>query len=133
MKKSLHIVFLSVLILLLSACSDQTPAEESGQWDCSVACAEESSANAYVITYSDAEIISKTGTLSFQNQNDFDIVVHLLAAGEEERTAEIPAGGVELLHRVETELVYKVGCHAEVEENTNIQLMVYDGAYAEPQ
>ena len=49
------------------------------QWDCSVTCAEESTPDSYVITYSDAKILSKTGVLTVQNRNDFDIIVHLSA------------------------------------------------------
>lgn len=45
------------------------------QWDCSVTCAEESTPDSYVITYSDAKILSKTGVLTVQNRNDFDIIV----------------------------------------------------------
>ena len=83
------IIVLSVALLILSEHADTTPAEEINQWDCSVSCAAESSADSYIITYSDAEIVSNTGTLSFQNRNDFDIVVHLLAAGETERNGPI--------------------------------------------
>ena len=39
-------------------------------WDCSVTCAEESTPDSYVITYSDAKILSKTGVLTVQNRND---------------------------------------------------------------
>ena len=41
------------------------------QWDCSVTCAEESTPDSYVITYSDAKILSKTGVLTVQNRNVF--------------------------------------------------------------
>ena len=48
------------------------------QWDCSVTCAEESTPDSYVITYSDAKkFLSKTGVLTVQNRNDFDVIVHL--------------------------------------------------------
>ena len=125
------IIVSSVAILILSEHAGTTPAEEINQWDCSVSCAAESSADSYVITYSDAEIISNTGTLSFQNRNDFDIVVHLLAAGEAERKIDIPAGGVSILHQVKSNLTYTVGCHADVAENTEIVVMAYDGERAD--
>ena len=48
------------------------------QWDCSVTCAEESTPDSYVITYSDAKISSKTGVLTVQNRNDFDIIVPII-------------------------------------------------------
>ena len=47
------------------------------QWDCSVTCAEESTPDSYVITYSDAKISSKTGVLTVQNRNDFNIIADI--------------------------------------------------------
>ena len=125
------IIVLSVALLILSEHAGTTPAEEINQWNCSVSCAAESSADSYIITYSDVEIVSNTGTLSFQNRNDFDIVVHLLAAGETERKIDIPAGGVSILHQVKSNLTYTVGCHADVAENTEIVVMAYDGERAD--
>lgn len=125
------IIVLSVAMLILSEHIGTMPAEETNQWDCSVSCAAESSADSYIITYSDVEIASNTGTLSFQNRNDFDIVVHLLAAGETERTIDIPAGGVGILKQVKSDLTYTVGCHADVAENTEIVVMAYDGERAD--
>lgn len=131
MKKWLSIIILATCILTLSACSNLTFEEELKKWDFSVLCTEKSTADAYIITYSDEQIISKSGTLSFQNQNDFDIVIHLLNAGNEERTVDIAAGGTSVLYQVEKEVAYTIGCHADVEENTEIKLMVYDGERAE--
>ena len=125
------IIVLSVALLILSEHIGTMPAEETNQWDCSVSCAAESSADSYIITYSDVEIASKTGTLSFQNRNDFDIVVHLLTAGETERAIDIPAGGVGILKQVQSDLSYTVGCHADVAENTEIVVMAYDGERAD--
>lgn len=127
----LGIIVLSIVLLMLSACSDAVPAEETVQWDCSVSCAAESSADSYVITYSNEEIISNTGALSFQNRNDFDIVVHLLAAGEAENKIEIPAGGASTLYQIKHGLTYTVGFHADVNENTEIAVLVYDGEKAD--
>ena len=69
--------------------------------------------------------------LSLQNQNDFDIVVHLLTNGQQERTAEIPAGGVSILYELIEGVEYTVGTHADVPEGTEIFLMVYEGKNAE--
>ena len=41
----------------------------------SVTCAEESTPDSYVITYSDAKISSKTGVLTVQNRNDFEMCI----------------------------------------------------------
>ena len=106
-------------------------AEGKEKWNCSVTCAEDSTENAYVMTYSDERVVSSTGVLSLQNQNDFDIVVHLLTNGEKERTTEIPAGGVSVLYELVEDAEYTVGSHADVSEGTEINLMVYDGENAE--
>jgi len=124
------ILFLGLLCAVaLCACSAK---EEGAQWDCTVECMEESDADSYVISYSDAEVTSTDGALTFQNRNDFDIVVHLLTAGKEERTTEVFAGGVSVLYQLEPQAVYTVGCHADVAEGTEIALMVYEGEHSEP-
>lgn len=74
MKKKAAVIMLSICVMLLCSCSKFTSVEESGKWDCSVSCAEESSADTYVITYSDEKIASKNGILSFQNLNNFNIL-----------------------------------------------------------
>ena len=125
------IIVLSVALLILFEHAGTSSAEETNQWDCSVSCTAESSPDSYVITYSDAKIISNTGALSFQNRNDFDIVVHLLAAGETERKIDVPAGGVGVFKQIDSELTYTVGCHADVDENTEIVVMAYDGERAD--
>ena len=69
-------------------------AKAKTQWECSVVCAEKSTPDSYVITYSDAKILSNTGVLTVQNRNDFDITVHLLCEGKQELVSDsIPAGG----------------------------------------
>ena len=50
MKKFLSILLMIPLIFSLVACSKQN--EELSKWDCSVSCAEESTENNYVVTYS---------------------------------------------------------------------------------
>ena len=92
------------------------------QWDCSVTCAEESTPDSYVITYSDAKILSKTGVLTVQNRNDFDVIVHLLCEGKQ----ELVSGGWYSFLNV-TDKEYTVGIHADVGENTDIKVFVYDG------
>jgi len=109
-------------------------ADEHGvnRWDCSVTCAEESTPDHYVITYSDAEVSSQTGTLTFQNRNDFDIVVHILQEGETEVVSDkIPAGGCYSFLRM-NDKPCTIGVHADVAVNTEIKLFVYDGAWSEP-
>jgi len=122
---------LVLLALTLSACSGPGHIEEADKWDCTVSCAEQSDRENYVITYSDEEIVSSSGVLTFQNRNKFDVVAHLLSEGVEEEAFDIPAGGVTAFYQAETGNKYAVGIHAEVEAGTEIKLMVYDGARSE--
>lgn len=132
MKKFLSILLIVPLIFSLFACSKQN--EKLSKWDCSVSCAEESTENNYVVTYSNEKIVSKTGLLTIQNRNDFDIAVslHQTSGEEEEKTVEIKANGVTILHNIEKNKDYTLGCHADVKEGTEIKIMVYDGENSEP-
>ncbi len=132
MKKYFLCLWMIILILALSACSKSVDKPNVEKWDCTVNCAEKSGDNSYIITYSDKEILSSSGMLSFQNPNDFDIVVHILTNGEEERTTTVKAGGVVVLHQVKKDVIYTIGCHADVKEGTEIKLTVYDGEHSEP-
>ena len=100
--------------------------EDIKTWDCTVTCAEKSSDNAYVISYSEEEIVSTKGVLTLENRNDFDIIVHLFADGKE-RVEEMPANGVTVLYQISKDTVYTLGCHADVSEGIEIKLYVYDG------
>ena len=91
MKKKTKIVLVSICVLvaiigiaLYAFMSSEFYRKEKAPtaWDCSVTCAEESTPNNYVINYTDSKVISKTGVLTIQNRNDFDIVVHLLCEAE---------------------------------------------------
>lgn len=131
MKKFLSILLMIPIIFSLVACTKQN--EELSKWDCSVSCAKESSENNYIVTYSNEKIISKAGLLTIQNRNDFDIVVSLhQTSGEEEKTVEIKANEVTILHNIEKNKEYTLGCHADVKEGTEIKIMVYDGENSEP-
>ena len=80
-----------------------------------------------MITYSDEKLTSQTGTLTFYNGNEFEIIIHLLNNGEEERTETIPAGGSTCLKQLKENKEYTVGIHADVTEDTPIKLTTYDG------
>ena len=123
----ISIVAISIMIMfsIYKSSEDCRKANAAIQWDCSVTCAEESTPDSYVITYSDAKILSKTGVLTVQNRNDFD--VHLLCEGKQELVSgSIPAGGCYSFLNV-TDKEYTVGIHADVGENTDIKVFVYDG------
>lgn len=141
MKKKVTIAFVITGILAIStmiifstykSSEAYRKAKAKTQWECSVVCAEKSTPDSYVITYSDAKILSNTGVLTVQNRNDFDITVHLLCEGKQELVSDsIPAGGCYSFQNV-TDKEYTVGIHAEVDENTDIKAFVYDGKNTEP-
>lgn len=132
MKKRMFIFSIIILALLFNGCSKKTDLEKKSKWDCSVACAEESKDNSYIITYSSEKVVCNTGALSIQNRNDFDIIVHLLTSNEEERVEKITAGSTSILYQIEKDVDYTVGVYADVEENTEIKCMIYDGEWSEP-
>ena len=101
------------------------------KWDCTIHCAEESGENAYVITYSEEEILADTGCITFQNRNLFEITVHLIGKGKEAFVSEIAPGGNVTFMQADKEVTYTVGIHADVEEGTELNLMVYDGEWSE--
>ena len=126
MKKLLCTIIALCCLLLLCACSDSRQTQPQKRWDCTVTCVEESADGTYVITYSDETIVSTTGTLTIENKNNFDIVVHL-TSNSNERIEEIPAGGISTLFQIAVDTEYKLGFHADVPENTEIVVLVYDG------
>ena len=131
MKKYTSIILLVLCSILLIGCGKKESAENA-KWDCTVTCVEESTDDAYVITYSNERVVSNTGVLTIQNRNDFDIKVHLLAEGQEERTTEVMAGCSSIFYQIVQDTEYMVGCHADVAEGTEVKLTVYDGARSEP-
>ena len=124
MKKTISFILVLGCLVVMVACNSKTLPQK--RWYCAVTCCEESSDNAYVISYYDERIISSTGSLTIDNENDFDIVVHLTADGKE-IVNEIKAGGVLILYQVAMDTAYTLGCHADVAEGTEIVIVVYDG------
>ena len=127
MKKTLFLMAAVVLALTLCACASSRQEQAKDRWDCTVTCAKTSAANSYIITYSEEDVISRTGVLTLHHQTPFPVTVHLLSAGNQELTCEIDTGGNTAFLDVEQETSYTIGIHADVEEGTEIQLMVYDG------
>lgn len=126
------ICIICICSMVLCGCSNLKHVKEVDKWDCTVECAKNSTPDSYIITYSNETIVTSTGILTFQNQNDFDIKVHLLADRVGEEVLEIGAGGVAVQYQLDKEAEYTLGIHAEVEEGTEIKVMVYDGERAEP-
>ena len=134
-KPAFCIVIVAVLAcIVVAVCFGTNPLkhDDGAKWDCSVSCIEASTQNQYVINYSDVKVSSRTGTLTFQNRNGFDIIVHILQEGEIEVVSNrIPAGGCYSLLKV-NDKPCMIGVHADVDVNTEIKLFVYDGEWSEP-
>ena len=121
------IILLFAFSLILCSCTQLEDTEEIYGWDCSVTCEQTSTPDSYIITYSKVTFAADTGTLTIQNQNDFDIIVHLFANRANDEMIDIEAGGVTVLYQLDKEAEYTMGIHADVEEGTDIKVMVYDG------
>lgn len=126
------IILMCTFSMLACSCSRLKHVEELDKWDCTVTCAQTSTPDSYIITYSDEIIVTSTGVLTIQNQNDFDIKVHLLADREKEEVLNVGAGGITVQYQLDKKAEYSLGIHADVEEGTEIKSMVYDGEEAEP-
>lgn len=126
------IILMCTFSVLVCSCSRLKHVEEVDKWDCTVICAQTSTPDSYIITYSDEIIVTSTGVLTIQNQNDFDIKVHLLADREKGEVLEVGAGGITVQYQLDKKAEYSLGIHADVEEGTEIKVMVYDGEEAEP-
>ena len=139
-KATIVIVTICVLVVIIGITLSAFRSSEvyrkkkaSIMWDCSVTCMEASTSEKYVINYADSKVISKTGALTIQNRNDFDIVVHLLCEGESEIVSDkIASGGCFSFYQIATDKEYTVGIHADVDLNTEVKVFVYDGEDTEP-
>ena len=128
MTKHRNLVFLCVLCLLAPcACGKNKTPEPQPAWNCSVVCAEASTEDTYVITYSDEEVISTTGALTFTNCSDFDITVHLFSAGQEVRSHTLEPFSVCTHFQLQRDVPYQIGIHADVAPDMPIYLTVHDG------
>ena len=132
MKKTIRnslAILICAFSLILCSCTrlEDMEEEEIYRWDCDVICEQESTPDSYIITYSNVEFGAETGILTIQNQNDFDIRVHLFTNRKNEKVIDIEPGGATVLHELNKEAEYSMGIHADVDEGTEIKVMVYDG------
>lgn len=131
MKKVRYILLTGMLAAVLWSCPGCGQEQTHQKWDCSVENADIADDGVYAVTMSDAELTSETGCLTFQNQNDFSIEVHLLK-GEQEEVFEIEPGMCTTYTQAATGEVYSVGVCADVGVGEEIRLAVYDGEWSEP-
>lgn len=132
MRRLLSLIIVVICVISFCACSQANKNEVANNevvnsWDCTVICAEESSENAYVITYSEEKVVSATGVLTLENRSDFGMAVYL-QVDDGQSVEYIKAGGAIILYEMVQGAEYTIGCHAEVAEGTEIKLLVYDGA-----
>ena len=130
--KKIPLLFAAICILSLCGCSSAKDTEASTKWDCSVTAAADNTDDAYVITYSNEEIQTRTGVLTIQNRNDFPVKIHLSTVGKQELSEEILPGGCVMFQNITPDTPYTVGAHAEVTEGTDIAIMAYDGTSSDP-
>lgn len=76
---------------------------------------------------SDEKMMPSIGVLTIQNQNDFDIKIHLLANKIGEEVLEIGVDGIEVQYQLDKEIEYTLGIYTDVEDGTEIKVMVCDG------
>lgn len=139
-KAAIVLVTICVLVVIIGIAFSAFRSSEvyrkkkaSIMWECSVTCMEASTSEEYVINYTDSRVISKTGALTIQNRNEFDIVVHLQCEGEPEIVSDnISSGGCYSFLQAATDKEYTVGIHAAVDVDTEIKVFVYDGKDTEP-
>lgn len=111
----------------LCACSQTEENAVVNSWDYSVTCAEKSEDNIYVSAYIDEAIVSTTGCLSFENKNDFQVIMRFYIDGTNKITKWIEANSKIVLYGMEKAAEYTIELEAEVEEGTEIKLSVHDG------
>lgn len=124
MKRLTALMFLAAI--LLCGCGK---AEEAGKkWDCSVSVVSE---DVTAIAYSEAQMQTNSGQLSFQNRNAFPIHLYLYADGELVTESDMTSGGAFVFLQVSSGKVYTVGFHADQPVGTKITVMAYDGNMAQ--
>jgi len=106
--------------------SNTTPFPVVNQWQFSTKCAATSTADKYVITYCDEKITCSTGLLTIENPNDFDISVHLLSSNKGEIVLDVLRNTSTAFALTADSAEYTVGVHADVKEDTEINLIVYE-------
>lgn len=115
-----------ICALILCGCSHDIEEIQKDVWEFTIPCAQESDADNYVVTYGEEKIVSDAGKFLFENRNGFDIAIHISADGCAEQIVEIAANGTAVLDDVEKGIGYTVGCHAMVEEDTDMKIVVRD-------
>lgn len=127
MKRFFYLIISFICIGGLCACSQTEESKIVNSWDCTVARAEMVDDNADVITYSNEKIVATTGVLTFENENDFAILVHYHSEGIVKKVLWLEANSKIVAYGMIKDTEYTIGVSADVTEGTEIKLIVHDG------
>lgn len=128
MKKFLVLMIICFSIFLLGGCqSNKDKADEISMWDCSAYSAKASD----IKYYDNVDITPTKGYLTFENTNDFDIEVYLREGEKDVFSSKVEARGMLEYKDVDKSKTYIVGVLADVEEGTELKLLVYNGGKEE--
>ena len=131
MKKLIFIV-LFVVIAVIAGGYAVWKSNQPSQWDVNLAQAVEDET---AIVYYDSPIKSNTGVIGIWNKNDFPIDVYFypydgdapVYGGNNVSEMDIPADSQVIGIPLDIDKKYTVGIHADVEENTEIHVIIQDG------
>ena len=126
MKKYLFACLAVMCALLMCACGTDKDEVTPDKWEFAIQCAEKSTEEQYVVTYVEEKAVTDSGTLTIENLNDFDIIVHLQNGDHGDIPVEVAAGETAELNDLIVKAEYMVGCHADVDEGAEIRFVIRD-------
>ena len=131
MKKLIFIVLFEVIAVIAGGYA-VWKSNQPSQWDVNLAQAVEDET---AIVYYDSPIKSNTGVIGIWNKNDFPIDVYFypydgdapVYGGNNVSEMDIPADSQVIGIPLDIDKKYTLGIHADVEENTEIHVIIQDG------
>lgn len=131
MKKIIFIVLFVVIAVIVGGYAFWK-SDQPSQWDVDLAQAIEDET---AIVYYDNPIKSNTGVIGIWNKNDFPIDVYFypydgdapVYGGNNVSEMDIPADSQVIGIPLDIDKKYTLGIHADVEENTEIHVIIQDG------
>lgn len=135
MKKKIFCVVLLIIIAVTAGGYAVWKSDQPSQWDVNLAQAVE---DGTAIVYYDNPIKSNAGVVGIWNKNDFPIDVYFypydgeapVYGGNNVSKMDIPADSQVIGIPLDIDKTYTLGIHADVEENTEINIIVQDGNLA---
>lgn len=135
MKKKIFCVVLLIIIAVTAGGYAVWKSGQPSQWDVNLAQVVEDET---AIVYYDNPIKSNAGVVGIWNKNDFPIDVYFypydgeapVYGGNNVSKMDIPADSQVIGIPLDIDKKYTLGIHADVEENTEINIIVQDGNLA---